>query len=203
MQLSEADHARISAAIAQSETRTSAEIVCVISAAASEYRFTPVLWASVFALMLPWPLWWFTQIEISRVLLAQMGLFAALLFVFSSRWLRLFLTPRSIRRADVERAAERQFAALGISRTERRAGVLIYVSVGERIAIILPDSMARAVLTLDDSQKALSVLMTELKRKKPADGFMAAIELLTNVLAIKLPAVAGERNELTDQVLEI
>ena len=109
----DADRVRISDAVRAAEARMAAEIVCVVAAGASEYRFTPVLWSSVFALVLPWPLWWFTDVAVGWILFLQLALFSALLFILSIKRLRLMLTPRAIRRADVARAAERQFDLLG------------------------------------------------------------------------------------------
>jgi putative membrane protein len=203
MILTEIERAQIAIAIEISEKQSTAEIVCMISPAASDYRFTPILWASMIALMMPWPFWWFTQIEISRILLAQLVLFCVLLFVFSTKKLRIWLTPKGIRRSDVERAASHQFKLVGIARTKQRAGVLLYVSVAERIAVVLPDEAVRKVLTLDASELALAALTKHLRSNQPATGFLAAIELLTEKLAIALPSNGEDKNELANSVIEL
>ena len=200
--INEADRARISEAVRLAETRMAAEIVCVVAAGASEYRFTPVLWSSVVALVLPWPLWWFTDIAVGWILGLQLGLFSALLLTLSVKPLRLMLTPRSIQRADVARAAERQFDLLGIMRTQRRAGVLVYVSRAERVAIVLPDERARAVLTIASVEAAVAALTARLRRGALADGYIDAIACLTDAMADKLPPVDGAPNELPDRILE-
>jgi putative membrane protein len=203
MILTEVERTQIAQAIGLSEKQSEAEIVCMISPAASDYRFTPILWASMIALMMPWPFWWFTQIEISRILLAQLVLFCTLLFVFSTKKLRIWLTPKGIRRSDVERAASHQFKLVGIARTKQRAGVLLYVSVAERIAVVLPDEAVRQVLTLDTSEKALAALTKHLKSNQPALGFLAAIEVLTEKLKLALPANGEDNNELANSVIEL
>lgn len=200
--MSEADQSRIAAAVREAETRTSAEIVCAVAAGASEYRFTPVLWSSVVALILPWPLWWLTDTQVSWILVLQLLVFCAGLLILSWKPIRLMLTPRAIRRTDVERAAERQFHLLGIMRTRRRAGILIYVSIAERFAVILPDAAAREHLTVAASQAALDALTQQLKRRQLAEGFADAIRLLTDAIAPTLPPGAGDVNELPDRVIE-
>ncbi len=203
MILSETDRQRIAEAVERSEKTSSAEIVCMISPSASEYRFTPVLWASMSALMMPWPFWWFTQIDISRILLSQLVLFCALLFLLSHKRIRVWLTPKGVRRLDVERMAEHQFRLIGIARTKRRAGILLYVSVAERVAVVLPDETVRNVLTLDASQDALAALTKYLKSNEPAEGFLAAISILSEKLSIALPATQGSGNELANAVIEV
>ncbi len=203
MILNETDRTRIAQAVEQSEKKSSAEIVCMVSPSASEYRFTPVLWSSMIALMMPWPFWWFTQIDISRILLAQLVLFCALLFLLSHRRMRVWLTPKGVRRADVERMAEHQFKLIGIARTKRRAGILLYVSVAERVAVVLPDETVNNVLTLEASQEALAALTKNLKSNQPAEGFLAAIAILSEKLELALPASGEAENELSNSVIEI
>jgi putative membrane protein len=203
MQLSEADHTRITAAIRDLESSSAAEILCVVAPGSGEYRFTPVLWSAIVALIVPWLLWWFTRLEVTSILLLQMIVFGALLFVLSLHKIRLFLTPRGLRRIDVEHAAERQFRLLGVMRTRRRAGILIYVSMAERVAVILPDEAARAVLTIETTRRAVAALTGDLRRNAPVEGFVAAIAIMGDALKNKLPAITDEENELTDQVIEL
>jgi hypothetical protein len=56
MEFTKEDHEAISAAIHAAEQRTSGEIVCVLAHSSSDYVHIPLLWASVLALCLPWPL---------------------------------------------------------------------------------------------------------------------------------------------------
>ncbi len=53
MKLSATDHARISLAIAEAETRTSGEIFCVLAERVSSYRDISLGWAAAAALILP------------------------------------------------------------------------------------------------------------------------------------------------------
>ena len=200
--LSDADRMAVADAVRSAETRTSAEMVCVVAAGASEYRFTPVLWSSVLALVAPWPLWWFTDMAVGSILVLQIVVFSAMLIVLSLKPLRLALTPRAIRRADVERAAARQFHLLGIRRTRRRAGMLLYVSLAERLAIVLPDEAAHVHLTLGVSEAAVLALTSNLRAGAAAKGFIAAIAILANALAEPLPPEPGSGNELPDALIE-
>ena len=200
--LNEADQTRIAGVVREAETKTSAEIVCAVAAGASEYRFTPVLWSSVLALILPWPLWWLTDTPVSWILVLQLLVFCGCLVILSWKPIRLMLTPRAIQRVDVERAAERQFHLLGVMRTRRRAGILIYVSLAERVAVILPDEAARDHLTVAVSQTALTALTERLKRHDLAEGLTLAIRILAEAMAPTLPPAQDNANELPDRVIE-
>ncbi len=202
MILTPSQHTQIEAAITSAELRTKAEILCMVSKQASQYRFTPVLWASVIALIAPWPLWWFTQIEVSRIFLIQIILFCGLLFIFSHQKIRIWLTPKGIRRADVECAASHQFNLTGVAGTKQRMGVLLYISVAERIAIVLPDEAIAHVLTLDVSQAALKAMTSKLKNNQLTEAFLSAISVLVESLSVALPAESTKTNELPNTVIE-
>src|SRR5690349_7292589 len=51
--LTPADHERIAAAVADAETRTSGEILCVLTEEVSAYREVALAWAAALALVLP------------------------------------------------------------------------------------------------------------------------------------------------------
>ena len=61
MEFTKEDHEAVSAAIHEAEKRTCGQIVCVLSHSSSEYAYVPILWATVLALLVPWPLIDFTQ----------------------------------------------------------------------------------------------------------------------------------------------
>src|SRR6185312_10933564 len=54
MELSAQDRARVSAAIAAAEARTSGEIVCVLAQRSADATALPILVAAIAALALPW-----------------------------------------------------------------------------------------------------------------------------------------------------
>ena len=75
MEFTKEDHEAISAAIRSAEQRTSGQIVCVLVRSSSDYVHIPLLWASVLALCLPWPLIYLTQWSVQRIFLLQIVLF--------------------------------------------------------------------------------------------------------------------------------
>jgi putative membrane protein len=199
MQFTKDDHDAISAAIRDAEARTSGQIVCVLARASSDYIHVPLLWASMLALATPWPLITFTQWSVQRIFLVQLAVFlVAGLLVF---WmpLRLALVPRAARRARAHHAALEQFMVRGISRTQNRCGVLIFVSLAEHYARIIADEGIAEKVPIAEWQAAIDALTGHMHDGRIAEGFIAAIARCGSVLAAHAPP-DGSPNTLPDRL---
>jgi putative membrane protein len=203
MAISAVDRARVGEAIRAAEQGTSAEIVCVLARASSDYATMPLAWSIIPALALPWALVWLTQWPVARVLLAQLALFAVLLPVLSAPAIRVALTPRRVRRQHAHQAAAEQFLSRGLTRTTRRTGVLIFVSLAERYARIVADEGVAEKVPQAEWQAAVDALVARAVRGETADGLIAAVEACGAILAKRLPAEPGEANELPDRLFLI
>ena len=133
MALTPKDHAAVAAAIAAAEKKTSAQFVCVLARASSDYAHIPIIWATVLALLTPWPLIQFTEWSVQRIFLIQLVVFIVFALVFSWMPLRLALVPRALRRGRAHRAALEQFVLRRVAHTKHRTGVLIFVSLGRAL----------------------------------------------------------------------
>ncbi|MGE5265849.1 MAG: hypothetical protein ACM3L9_00640, partial [Deltaproteobacteria bacterium] len=86
--ISDEDRQRIAEAIEKAERRTSGEIVTVLTAESASYLHVPFLWASLFALIVPWPLIYFTWWPVQWIYLLQLGVFLAVLILTLPRRIR-------------------------------------------------------------------------------------------------------------------
>jgi putative membrane protein len=197
MQFSAEDHAAVANAIREAENHTSAQIVCVVAHASSDYAHVPILWASLLALFAPWPLIEFTQLSVERIFLIQIAVFILVALVFSWMPLRLALVPRAMRRARAHRAALEQFVVRRVAHTKNRTGVLIFVSLGERYARIIADDGIAQKVHGSEWQTAIDALVGHMGRI--AAGFIGAIERCGAVLAAHAPP-DGSANELPDRL---
>jgi putative membrane protein len=202
MQLTNADHAAVAAAIREAEKHTCGQIVCVLSHASSAYAHIPVLWSSLLALFTPWPLIYFTQWSVQRIFLAQLIVFLVAAIIFSWAPLRILLVPRAVQRARAHRAALEQFVLRGISRTRNRCGVLIFVSLAEHYARIVADEGVAQKVHASEWQAAIDALTMHVREGRLAEGFIAAIERCGAVLAEHAPP-DGSANELPDRLYVI
>ena len=139
MEFTKEDHEAISAAIRKAEKQTCGQIVCVLAHSSSDYTYVSILWASVLALLIPWPLIDFTQLTVQRIFLLQLVVFILAGFIFSWLPLRLALVPPAVRRARAHRAALEQFAVRHVTHTHSRCGILIFVSMAEHYARVIAD----------------------------------------------------------------
>ena len=187
MRITAEDHAAIASAIQTVERRTSGQLVCVLAHASSSYAYVPILWASVLALALPWPLIYLTQWSVERIFLAQLALFIAAGLLFSWMPLRLWLVPRRVQHSRAHHAALEQFLLRRVDHTAERTGVLIFVSLAERYARIIADEGVAAKVPEAEWQAAIDALTGHMRDGRIAAGFIAAIERCGAVLARHAP----------------
>jgi putative membrane protein len=223
VQLSDEDRAKVAAAIAAAEAKSSGEIVAVATPISDSYHDVALLWAllPLFA-VLAWAAWrptalawWYnflfggwhpdpTQSELLTLLMV----FAALKFTIALlilKWmpLRLFLTPPATKHRRVRRRAIAIFQASAAGRTAGKTGILIYLSLAERRAEIVAD---QAILKVTDDHtwgEAMTALIADVREGRPGEGIAAAIERVGAVLAAHFPRSADDRNEIPDKLIEL
>jgi putative membrane protein len=203
MEMSRDDHARIAAAIHAAEARTSGQIICVLARASSDYSAWPILWAALIALSSPWPLIAFTHLPVQYIFIAQIFVFMIAMSLLSIGNIRVALAPRAMQRANAHRAALEQYFLRGVTRTRARTGVMIFVSLAERYARIVADDSIDAKVTHADWQAAVDALIAHVKDDRLADGFVKAIDLCGDILALHFPPEPQAVNELPDRLFII
>jgi putative membrane protein len=199
MDFSHEDHEAVAAAIHEAEKKTAGQLVCVLAHASSDYAVVPILWASVLALLAPWPLIEFTQWSVQRIFLIQLAVFIVVGLIFSITPLRIALVPRALKRARAHHAALEQFVVRGITRTKNRNGVLIFVSLAERYARIIADEGIAAKVHNAEWQAAIDALTGHMRDGRIAAGLTAAIERCGAVLATHAPP-DGSPDKLPDRL---
>jgi putative membrane protein len=198
---SESDENRIAEAITRAEKATSGEIVAVVAAESSTYLYAPFLWASVIALLVPWPLIVWTWWPSTWIYIAQLAVFALVLAATLPRPVRYWLVPRRIKRARAHRRAMEQFVAQNLHTTSGRTGVLIFISAAERHAEIVADSGIEARVPKGTWQAIVSELTAAFSAGRYTQGFIVAIEAVGGHLAAHFPPGSCDANELPDHLI--
>lgn len=196
------DHARLSAAIRAAEANTSGEIYVVVAEFADSFRLVPVLWGALFALLLPWPLLFATQLSFVQILSLQGLGFVAMSALLSLPQLRYRVVPTPIAEEATRRAAELHFMAHGIHLTTERTGVLLYVCMMPRRIEVLADSGIHSKVDAATWDKTVAQIAFGARAGRLADGLIAAIHSTGELLAQHFPRRADDRNELPDRVVE-
>jgi len=199
--ISEADQARITAAVAAVEARSAGEIVCVIAGSASDYRSVPLVWAALLALATPWPLISLLHLSAGTVYRVQLGTFIIAALVLSLANWRFAVVPGFVKRRRAAQAAREQFFAQGLHRTRARTGILIYIAEAERHAEIIADDGIATRIDKAFWRQQVETLVAALKQSRPADGLVAVIEACGDVLAEAAPVEPGDTDELPNRVV--
>jgi len=230
MLLGKEDHQHIAQAIAAAEARTTGEIYCVVARQLGAYRWVPYALGAFAALLTPLAVWllapdahrwpligegWssgnLTPLDIDNAvatgLLAQ-GILQVVAFCLGfliglPLRIRLSLVPRGMRRIEAERAALQQFLAHGLQKTSRRTGVLLFVALAERQAVLIADEGINAKVGADVWAGTVSALTDAARHGRLAEGLVEAIATCGTALAAHFPAEGPSLNELPNRVVEL
>lgn len=219
--VAEADHARVSAAVAKAESATAGEIVTAVAAQSDGYRDAALHWAVLAMLLVPallaWRpalaerLWSLTgdtwssppaDLPYLVVLLGSVVAFLLVRLLLASTPLRMALTPGATKTRRVRRQALALFRVGAEQRTSGRTGVLIYLSLAERRAEIVADAAIHDKVADDVWGEAMAALLAEVRHGRVGDGLVAAIGVVGRVLAEHLPRATDDVNELPDRLIE-
>ncbi len=199
--LSDTERGRVRDAVIAAEAKTAGEIFTVVAEESDDYRFIPILWATLAALVVPLPLIFVTLWPASLIFTIQLGVFVVLAVVLSLPAVKMAVVPPSVKHGAAEALAGRQFLAHGLHTTEARTGVLIFVSLAERHAQIIADKGIAAKVNAGVWQAALDQLLAEVRAGRLADGLIAAVNSTGAVLAEHFPPRAGDKDELANDVV--
>ncbi len=224
MQVTAADHDRISAAISEAERCTSGEIFTVVEMQPTAYPQTAFTIAVLLAFVVPFAAvllvgvdprqafesGWSSGDAAMDIVRAIEGYAAvqALIFVLALGVLSWtpagrLLTPRGLRRERVHRVAMAQFLSRGLHVTAERTGVLLFLSLPDQIAEVIADEGIFAKVPPTVWDETVAALVSGAKRGAVADGFVAAIGIAGAVLADHFPPRADNPNELPDRLIEL
>ena len=128
---------------------------------------------------------------------AVVGLLAVAL-VRSLPALERFLLPGRVAARRVEAGAESAFCRQGIFRTRAHTGLLLYLSLLERRAVLLPDDQVARALPAEALASLRAQTAALFAQPDPRAALLALLDHLRRRGAQHLPAAADDANELPD-----
>ncbi len=190
---------RIETAVRLGEAKTAGEIVPVVVRRSTSLGLLPLLTACLALLICV-----FFKLE---GLVAWDGWTAGLIYLLATsvgyglafipavqRW----LLPARDQQNAVEQRALLEFYAAHLDRTERGTGILLFVSLLERRAVVLADKgIAQHCQPVIFDQVAAD-LINGAKSGDLSAGFVVAVERCAGILAPHFPPLAADKNELKD-----
>jgi uncharacterized membrane protein len=181
------------------ESKTSVEVVVAVRHRVAEYRATDLMFGFVCACAALGALWFSPNTyAVEHMPFEMLGAFVigVALSAFVGP-LRRAMTPRSMVIRQVETAARAAFYDLGIAKTHRRTGLLVFVAMYERAVVLVPDAAVdkKALLELASAKTGIEAAVAS----HDFDAFLKALEVLTPPLEKAMPRKAGDENELPDE----
>ena len=202
--LTDSEKQQIAAAIAAVELKTQGELVTVITRCSDAYRYIPLLWAALLALLVPGALSVLENpLPGDIAYLAQICTFLGAAALFNWLPLKMRLIPAEVKQLRAHRIAREQFFLQNLHSTRDRTGVLLFVSVAERYVEIIADQGINAVVAPDAWQSIVTTFIGRVRQRQVADGFLTAIAACGELLADHFPATDDNRNELPNHLVEL
>ena len=201
---------QIRQAIVGVEKHTSGELVTVIARQSDAYTYIPLLWAALVSLVTPGlilaiipilGLW--IEIDIYYIYFVQILVFVLLGFLLQWNPVKMRLVPKTVKQRRASRLAHEQFYRQGLHNTEKRTGVLIFVSEAEHFVEIIADSGINEKVEKDAWEKAVADFVSSIRAGQTADGFIAAINDCGDLLKQYFPPDNNKNDELTNHLIEI
>lgn len=198
--LTDSARGRAAAAVKAVEAHTSAELVVAVRRQSSTYRSGCYLFALLCSLAAFLYLYFSPRVYNANSIPLELLLMFGLGYAACSAVppLRRLLTPKRERRARVAAAARAAFYDLGISRTTGRNGILVFISLFERIAEVVPDIKVDPRALGDGWTEATTRIQTAVERGE-LEGLFVAVETLGPVLGKAMPRQPDDVNELPDE----
>jgi putative membrane protein len=200
----------IRAAIRAAEARTSGELVAVLAQESDGYRFIPVLWAALLALVTPAVIlavsgliraW--VEPGPAEVYLIQILVFLAGIGVFGLSPLKMALIPAAVKHMRAGRLAHEQFYRQGLGNTEGGTGVLLFVSVAEHYVEIIADRGIHQKVEEGAWDRIVAEFVSRVAEGKVTEGFLSAIDACGTLLQQHFPREDGDVDELPNHLIEI
>jgi putative membrane protein len=203
--LTDDDKRRIAESIASVEQKTSGELVTAIAAVSDGYRYIPILFAAVIALLVL-PAAYFGEVVLSlkNLMLLQMALFVFFAILFQVPFIRRFIIPRKVQRQRAQRLAYETFYKAGVHHASHRAGILIFVSVEEHYVQIIADEGVAENVDNSVWDEAINAFVSSVRAGRVAEGFIACIDRCGDLLAAHFPPDGSQpAGQLANQLIEL
>lgn len=221
--LSDAERARVSDAVARAEAGTDGEIVTIVTERSDNYNDVALHYALAAMLLvaallalnpdsleakLGWiSVGWTWEPDLQRsffaLMIAEAVIFLIVRYALSWAPIRLALTPRATRSRRVRRRAVQYFKVGAERRTAARVGILLYLSLDERMAEIVADEAIHKAVPAERWGDAMAALVDEVREGRPAEGMAAAVAQIGTILSENFPKTEEDRNELPDRLIEL
>lgn len=221
--LSDADHARVTAAVATAEAHTAGEIVTVVADRSDGYSDVALAWSAIVAFtalivlaLLPdfylgladrvlghWAHEWTPREIFVLAAIVAIAKFIGTWLLQLWQPLKFWLVLPPIKTSRTLARAVSLFKVGAERRTHGRTGILIYLSMREHRAQIIADEAIASRVSPETWGEAMAAMLVHIRDGRLADGMIAGVEKVGAVLAEHFPRAENDTNELPDRLIEL
>ena len=209
---------QINDAVCEAEFKTSAEIIPAVVTMSGRYdrpEDMVGLWVGAISLVVVWAFlpeqtetgdWGGYPVWLNPVLLVMslvVGFIVGACIASRVGWLRRLFTSRSEMRDEVATRSAQVFAESGVYKTENATGILIYVSLYERMVMVRGDDTVLEKIGQESLDEICNELIGHLHEGDPTGAFCKGIADVGEKLAPVLPRPETDIDELPNELMII
>ena len=211
--LSDAERTRVEACVREVENTTSGEIVPMVVSASYHYPMAPMLGALILSLLIAgavtagigaqraWEGFGLLDLWVFPAAFAVSFLLLHEVIKRVPGLKRLFVTAREIDE-EVQEAALTSFYRQRLNHTRDKTGILIYVSVFERRAVVLADEGIDSKVDPQTWQQVVDIVTGGIRRRNQSEALCEAVRRCGQLVAEGFPRKPDDTNELRNLIVE-
>jgi putative membrane protein len=211
--LNDTEREQIQACVREVEATTSGEIVPMVVSTSYHYPMASMIGALILSLLISaattffialsrgwgeyssYDLWIFPAVfAVSFLLLHEL--------IKRLPGLKRFFTTRAEMAEEVEEAALTSFYRQRLNNTRDRTGILIFISVFERLAYVLADEGINAKVETRVWEEVVEEAVTGIRRSRQAEAICQAVRRCGEIVHSNFPRKPDDTNELRDLIVE-
>lgn len=214
--ISDAEIKEVSQAVAQAESKTSGEIVPIIVRRSSVigqvqtnvallvllFLFSGIKFDKIVYDYFSWhDAWWanYAYYLILFIILIFSFLIGKLLSQIP--WVQRNMIPKADLADQVDKRALVEFELADVKKTKAGTGVLIFISLMERRAVVLAGKGIADKLPKETWDKIIKLLIEKIHQGKTAQGLILAINQAGDLLSQHFPKQHNDENELPNHLI--
>lgn len=205
--LTAAERQHIEARVAEAEKRTAGEIVVMVVPSSYHYPLASMLGSLLTAMIISIAVTFLYEQFIGKESMWFFPALFSIVFIFVHEVIRrvpllkrIFVT-RSDMREEVEEAAIQTFYYRDLNQTVDHTGILIYISLFEHHVRVIADKGINDRVNKDAWQEIVTTIVGGIHAKTQAAAIATAVDRCADILSTHFPLKAGDRNELSDEVI--
>jgi putative membrane protein len=211
--LTAAERERVTRCVREVEKSTSGEIVPLVRSSSYHYPAATLFGALVLSVVIasaltaadaafkPWGGLSLVDLWVFPAVFAVAFLVAYPLLRGIPALKRLFISRAEITE-EIEEAALTAFYRHRLTETRDRTGILLFVSVYERRAVVLADKGINLKVAPETWKQVVDLIVQGIRDGRPAEGLCEAIARCGEIITAQFPVRAGDRDELRNLIVE-